>query len=70
MEPSAAYRAFAEKCDRLLERTADPRHRQVLREMAPAWRDLADEKDRKKTALVRFVMVGFFSNDWVLVLVC
>jgi len=49
MKPSAQYREFAEKCDRLVEETADPRHRQVLREMAQAWKNLADEKDGNKT---------------------
>jgi hypothetical protein len=49
MEPSAQYREFAEKCDRLVDETADPRHRQVLREMAQAWKNLADEKDGKTT---------------------
>jgi hypothetical protein len=49
MEAPAQYREFAEKCDRLVEETNDPRHKQVLREMAQAWRNLADEEDGKKT---------------------
>jgi hypothetical protein len=42
-------REFAEKCDRLVEETKDPRHKQVLREMAQAWRNLADEENEKRT---------------------
>jgi hypothetical protein len=38
---SAQCREFAEQCDRLVEETADPRHKQSLREMA--------ERDGKKT---------------------
>jgi hypothetical protein len=49
VEASAQYREFAEKCDRLVEETKDPQHKQVLREMAQAWRNLADEEDGKKT---------------------
>jgi hypothetical protein len=49
MEVSAQYREFAEKCDRLVEETTDSRHKQILREMAQAWRDLADEEDGKQT---------------------
>ncbi len=47
MEASARYREFAEKCDRLIEETKHPRHRQVLQEMAQAWRNLANEEDLK-----------------------
>ncbi len=50
MEASAQYREFAEKCDRLVEETQDSRHKQILREMAQAWRDLADEHDGNQTA--------------------
>ena len=49
MEASAQYREFAQECDRLVEETKDPRHKQVLLEMAQAWRNLADEEDGKKT---------------------
>ena len=34
MEASAQYREFAEKCDRLVEETKEPRHKQMLQEMA------------------------------------
>ncbi len=50
MEASAQYREFAEKCDRMVEETKDLRHKQILREMAQAWRDLADEQDGNQTA--------------------
>ncbi len=50
MEASAQYREFAEKCDRMVEETKDPHHKQILREMARAWRDLADEQDGNQTA--------------------
>jgi hypothetical protein len=49
METSAQYREFAAQCDRLVEETADPRHKQSLREMAEAWRVLAADRDGKKT---------------------
>jgi hypothetical protein len=49
MKASTQYREFAEKCDRLVEETKDSRHKQVLQEMAQAWRNLANEEDAKKT---------------------
>jgi hypothetical protein len=60
MEASAQYREFAEKCDRLVEETKDPRHKQVLREMAQAWRNLADEEEERKrpSALHRYRLRG------------
>ncbi len=48
METATQYREFAEKCDRLVEETNDPRHKRMLQEMAQAWRKLADEDERKK----------------------
>jgi uncharacterized protein (DUF1697 family) len=48
MEASAQYREFAEKCDRLVEETKEPRHKLMLQEMAQAWRNLASEEERKK----------------------
>jgi hypothetical protein len=48
MEASAQYREFAEKCDRLVEETEEPRHKQMLQEMAEAWRNLADQEERRK----------------------
>ena len=59
MEASAQYREFAQECDRFVEETKDPRHKQVLREMAQAWRNLADEDGWKENALGRFVTIGF-----------
>jgi hypothetical protein len=48
MEASAQYREFAEKCDRLVEETKEPRHKQMLQEMAEAWRNLADHEEHRK----------------------
>ena len=49
MEASAQYREFAKKCDRLVDETKEPRHKQVLQEMARVWKNLADEEDGKET---------------------
>ena len=46
----AQYRVFAEECGRLLVEAKEPRHKQLLQEMAQAWTKLADEEDGKKTA--------------------
>jgi hypothetical protein len=48
MEASTQYREFAEKCDRLVEETKEPRHKQMLQEMAEAWRNLADQEEHRK----------------------
>ena len=48
MKASAQYREFAEKCDRLVEETKEPRHKLMLQEMAQAWRNLTSEEERKK----------------------
>jgi hypothetical protein len=48
METSAQYREFAEQCVWLAEfQTETERHRRILKEMAEAWKELADEVDRK-----------------------
>ena len=47
MKKSAQYLEFAAACDRLVEEAKDPRHKQVLQEMAQAWRKLADEAVQK-----------------------
>ncbi len=48
MEPSARHREFADECDRLVEEARHSGHKQVLREMAQTWRNLADEEDGQK----------------------
>ena len=47
MQRSTQYRAFAEECQRLAKISQTERERQVLEEMAAAWKMLADEADRK-----------------------
>jgi hypothetical protein len=48
METSAQYREFAEQCVWLAEfQTETERRRRILKEMAEAWKELADEVDRK-----------------------
>jgi len=39
------YLQFAEECDRLAKETEAERHRVALKEMAEAWRKLAEEPD-------------------------
>ena len=48
METSIQYREYAKECDRLAEETKEPRHKEVLREMAQTWRNLADQEEREK----------------------
>jgi hypothetical protein len=42
MHTSTPYREFAEECERLAAETDNPRHREVLQEMAKVWRQLAE----------------------------
>jgi hypothetical protein len=46
MHTSTQYGTFAEECDRLAKEAQAERHRMVLKEMAEAWRKLAEEVDR------------------------
>ena len=46
MHTSTQYGTFAEECDRLATEAQAERHRMVLKEMAEAWRKLAQEADR------------------------
>jgi hypothetical protein len=46
MHTSTQYGTFAEECDRLAKEAQAERHRMVLKEMAEAWRTLAEEADR------------------------
>jgi hypothetical protein len=47
MQSSKEYRKFAEECDRLARNAKTEHHRKILKEMAEAWKKLADEDDRK-----------------------
>jgi hypothetical protein len=43
METSDKYREYAEECERLAKQAKTTHHRDILIEMAEAWRQLADE---------------------------
>jgi hypothetical protein len=43
MHTPTQYETFAEECDRLANEAQAERHRMVLKEMAEAWRKLAEE---------------------------
>ena len=45
MQTPTQYETFAEECDRLAKETKAERHRMALKEMAEAWRKLAEEAD-------------------------
>jgi hypothetical protein len=47
MTTSAQYREFAEQCKWLADHMENARQRSVLKEMAEAWKELADEVDRR-----------------------
>ena len=42
------YEQFAEECERLAQDARTEHHRTILREMADAWRKLAEAAVRKK----------------------
>jgi hypothetical protein len=43
---TAQYRKFAEECERLAKtEKIEPHHRSILKEMADAWRNLAEKAD-------------------------
>jgi hypothetical protein len=43
MQTRTEYQEFAEECDRLAKETTAEQHRMALKEMAEAWRKLAQE---------------------------
>jgi len=45
MQTRTEYLEFAEECDRLARETKAERHHMALKEMAEAWRKLAEEAD-------------------------
>ena len=47
MQTRTEYLEFAEECDRLAKETKTEPHRMALKEMAEAWRKLADEPDAR-----------------------
>ena len=47
LETSAQYREFAEECAWLANQAGTERHHSVLKEMAEAWRELADEAEKE-----------------------
>ena len=53
MTSSTQYREFAEECLRLAKQAKDEHHREMLKEMAEAWSELAKEDDKKTDALIR-----------------
>jgi len=46
--PKLRYQQFAEECERLAREAKTDHHRAVLKEMAQAWRQLADGAAAKK----------------------
>ncbi len=46
--PQLKYQQFAEECERLAKEAKADHHRAVLKEMAQAWRQLADGAVAKK----------------------
>jgi len=44
MQTSMKYRRFAQECDHLAENGKMEPHQQILKEMAEAWRNLAEEE--------------------------
>ena len=48
METSTQYRDFAEECERLSVQAKSEHHREVLKEMAQVWRELAQEAEKRR----------------------
>lgn len=49
MDSSKQYHAFAEQCDHLAVQVKNEQHQKILKEMAAAWRELAEEIERERT---------------------
>ena len=47
MQTRTEYLEFAQECDRLAKEIKGEGHRMALKEMAEAWRKLADEPDER-----------------------
>src|SRR5262249_33589732 len=47
MESSTQYGEFAEECERLAAQAKAEHHRKALKQMAQAWRELAQEADKQ-----------------------
>jgi hypothetical protein len=47
MDAWTLYRQFADECDRLAREATELRDTEILRVMAQAWRELADEEQSK-----------------------
>jgi hypothetical protein len=47
METPTDFRKFAEECDRLPEQAETDHQRNILKRMAEAWKQVADEEDQK-----------------------
>jgi hypothetical protein len=48
LETSAQYREFAEECNRLAKQVKTDGEREILEEMAEAWRIVAAEADNER----------------------
>jgi hypothetical protein len=48
MTSSTQYRDFAEECLRLANQAKDEHQREILKEMAKVWSELAEKVDKKK----------------------
>jgi len=50
METSQEFREFAKECDRLAEEVETENQRRILKEMAVAWRKVAEEDERNNSS--------------------
>ena len=53
METSQEYRQFAQECDRLDEEAVTEEQSRTLKNMAAAWRKVAEEYDREHLTRAR-----------------
>jgi hypothetical protein len=47
MDTPTQYHEFAQACERLAIQTENEQHKKILREMAMAWRELAEKSERQ-----------------------